>query len=186
MLECRCAWEGCENAGEYRAPKDRTLSEYIHFCLDHVRLYNAKWDFHAGMGVDQLEAEIRNAATWERPTWKMGTQGAGLRAERMHVKDPFGFTADMEFGEKVRRDKPQDRERVHGDHMVHASVERNSALKVLQLKAPVTLDELKRRYKALVKQHHPDANGGSHEAEDQMKVINQAYQTLRASLVPAA
>ena len=161
------------------------MAEYVHFCLDHIRIYNAKWDFHAGMGADQLEAEIRSAATWERPTWKLGTLGGGLRAERMHMNDPFGFTADMPFGAQQRRQKAKDHEQVHGEHTARGMVERNSAMKVLQLSTPLTLDQLKRRYKALVKQYHPDANGGSHEAEDQMKVINQAYQTLRASLVPA-
>ena len=190
MLECRCAWEGCENAGEYRAPKDRRLAEYFHFCLDHVRVYNAKWDFHAGMGADQLEAEIRSAATWERPTWKLGTLGGGPRAERMHVNDPFGFTADMPFGAKKRRSKTRDEEYVRDDQATRSLLERSlaerhSAMKVLQLTAPLTLEQLKRSYKALVKKHHPDANGGSHEAEDRMKTINQAYQTLRASLVPA-
>ena len=36
----------------------------------------------------------------------------------------------------------------------------------------------------VVKKHHPDANGGSAEAETRMKIINEAYQTLRASLAP--
>jgi DnaJ-domain-containing protein 1 len=177
-----CAWEGCANAGEYRAPKDRRLNDYFRFCLDHVRAYNAKWDFHAGLSATEVEAEIRRATTWERPTWKLGSLGGGMRAERMRVHDPFGFTDDMELGARRKRAREQgsDHERGSG----HAA-ERNSALRVLDLTAPVTLDELKRRYKALVKKHHPDANGGSHEAEDQMKVINQAYQTLRAALAPA-
>ncbi len=49
----------------------------------------------------------------------------------------------------------------------------------------MSLEALKERYKALVKIHHPDANGGSAEAEDRMKVINEAYQTLRAGLAAA-
>ena len=190
MFECRCAWEGCENAGEYRAPKDRRLAEYVHFCLDHVRVYNAKWDFHAGMGADQLEAEIRSAATWERPTWKLGALGGGPRAERMHVNDPFGFAADGAFGEKKRKQKTREDEYTRDDQAARGLfdkklAERHSAMKVLDLSMPLTLDQLKRRYKILVKKYHPDANGGSHEAENRMKVINQAYQTLRASLAPA-
>jgi DnaJ-domain-containing protein 1 len=183
----RCAWQGCANAGEYRAPKDRRLTDYFHFCLDHVRAYNAKWDFHAGLSAADVEAEIRRASTWERPTWKLGALGGGVRTERMHVHDPFGFTADMEFGTRRKRTSEQtaDHERVNNHAGVRGLAERNSALRVLDLTAPVTLEQLKRRYKTLVKKHHPDANGGSHEAEDQMKVINQAYQTLRAALAPA-
>ena len=40
---------------------------------------------------------------------------------------------------------------------------------------------VKARYKALVKRHHPDANGGSRESEEALKVINQAYAVLKAS-----
>jgi len=41
---------------------------------------------------------------------------------------------------------------------------------------------LKVRYKKLVKQHHPDKNGGSAEAETRMKIINGAYQLLSVAL----
>jgi curved DNA-binding protein CbpA len=40
---------------------------------------------------------------------------------------------------------------------------------------------LKARYKVLVKMHHPDAHGGDKAAEERLKIINQAYATLKAS-----
>ena len=40
---------------------------------------------------------------------------------------------------------------------------------------------LKARYIALVKEHHPDAHGGDKVAEEKLKIINQAYATLKAS-----
>jgi curved DNA-binding protein CbpA len=40
---------------------------------------------------------------------------------------------------------------------------------------------LKARYKVLVKLHHPDAHGGDKEAEEKLKIINQAYTTLKVS-----
>jgi curved DNA-binding protein CbpA len=52
------------------------------------------------------------------------------------------------------------------------------ALAVLDLSPPVDLTSLKRRYKALVKKHHPDANGGSRASEELLKQINQAYNCL--------
>lgn len=179
-----CAWDGCAGTGEYRAPKDRRLAEYQMLCLEHVRAYNAQWDFHAGASVADLEAEIRSAATWERPTWKLGTLGAGYRSGRANtrVNDPFGFSAGTDF-----EDRKQSRE---SDAQARATpggaTARNRALKVLDLSGPVTLETLKERYKALVKKYHPDANGGSADAENRMKVINEAYQTLRAGLVSAA
>ena len=50
------------------------------------------------------------------------------------------------------------------------------------LAPPVTELELKNRYKQLVKKHHPDANGGDKEAEERLKIINEAYTTLRKFL----
>ena len=55
------------------------------------------------------------------------------------------------------------------------------AMGVLELSWPLTQADVKSRYKDLVKRHHPDANGGSREAEEKFKEINAAYSTLRAS-----
>jgi DnaJ-domain-containing protein 1 len=179
----QCAWKGCANTGTYRAPKDRSLANYLLLCLEHVRAYNAQWDFNAGLSPSEMEAEIRSSTTWERPTWKLGTLGPKLRAGKVHVQDPFGFAAGTAFDpkNKTRRQEKADEAATPG-----ATAARNNALKALDLTAPVTLDVLKRRYKVLVKKHHPDANGGSAEAETRMKIINAAYHTLRAALVPSA
>ena len=67
-----CDRPGCSCAGDYRAPKSRELSDYYWFCLDHVREYNKAWDYFAGLSSDAIEAHIRNASVWERPTWPLG------------------------------------------------------------------------------------------------------------------
>ena len=74
-----CAWKGCNKAGEYPAPKDRSLMERYMFCLDHVRAYNAQWDFHRGLSGAQLEAELQGPATWDaRPgNWVRSEAGWG-------------------------------------------------------------------------------------------------------------
>jgi len=51
------------------------------------------------------------------------------------------------------------------------------------LTGPVTLHEVKARYKELVKRHHPDTNGGDKEAEERLKLINQAYTTLKNTML---
>ena len=50
-----------------------------------------------------------------------------------------------------------------------------------EIEPPLTPVRLKARYKALVKLHHPDAHGGDKAAEEKLKIINQAYATLKAS-----
>jgi curved DNA-binding protein CbpA len=56
-------------------------------------------------------------------------------------------------------------------------------LALFELSPPVSLTDVKARYKALVKQHHPDANGGDKAAEERLKLINEAYVILRTWLV---
>jgi DnaJ-domain-containing protein 1 len=60
-----------------------------------------------------------------------------------------------------------------------------AALAVLELSPPVTWAEVRARYKALVKRLHPDANGGDTSAEEQLKLVNQAYGTLKAAAAEA-
>ena len=55
------------------------------------------------------------------------------------------------------------------------------AKKPQRLPVVFTRDEVKARYKTLVKRHHPDANGGNRDAEERLKVINRAYSVLRAN-----
>ena len=67
---------GCHEAGEYRAPKSRTtLNDYHWFCLEHVRAYNAGWDFYKGMSPAEVEAQLRADTSWQRPTWPIGSLG---------------------------------------------------------------------------------------------------------------
>ncbi len=175
-----CAWGGCAEAGEYRAPKDRDLAEYHLFCLEHVRAYNAGWDFHANLTIDEMEAEIRSAATWDRPTWKVGVSSPRFYRGQTTIRDPFGFGAGTEFDAAAQQKAYEARPR--GGR----TTAENAALKTLDLTAPLTLEALRGRYKTLVKRHHPDANGGSPEAERRMKIINEAYRTLRLAITDAA
>jgi DnaJ-domain-containing protein 1 len=56
-----------------------------------------------------------------------------------------------------------------------------AALRVLGLTPPIQYAAIRARYIELVKQHHPDANGGDKEAEERLKAINQALVVLKAA-----
>lgn len=165
-----CDCPGCGGSGEYRAPKSRDkLNDYYWFCLDHVREYNLNWDYFAGMNESAIEAHIRQDSCWQRETWPLG----GLRAAKQREADLKDKVEREFFSGEGPEAPPADPLR----NYIPASVV--AALTVLELKPPIDFVRIKAQYKTLVKRHHPDANGGSKEAEDRIKAINEAFTTLR-------
>src|SRR2546430_17527314 len=65
-----CEAPGCRLHGDYRAPfaRDR-LDQYRWFCLAHVREYNRKWDYFAGLDAEAIEKHIRADTILGRPGW---------------------------------------------------------------------------------------------------------------------
>jgi hypothetical protein len=168
-----CDMPGCGAPGEYRAPKSRTaLHEYWWFCLEHVRAYNAAWDFYKGMTPGEIEAQLRADTAWQRPTWPLGRLGARLDTDLL--SDPLHIL-------NAARRATREAER----RAAEAPADMREPLAALGLAWPLTIDELKARYKQLAKQHHPDANNGDRAAEERLKTINLAYATLRGRLTAA-
>jgi DnaJ-domain-containing protein 1 len=169
-----CDHPGCAAGGEFRAPRSRLeLDTYFWFCLDHVRAYNAAWNYYAGMSEVEIESEIRRDTVWQRPSWKLGQRHGPAYEARM--RDPFDLYNGKErkSGGGQRRAGPDATDRVASAC--------DQALAVFDIDPPFTQSSLKARYKVLVKMHHPDAHGGDKEAEEKLKIINQAYTTLKAS-----
>ena len=161
-----CEWPGCTACGDYRAPRSRTqLREYQFLCLDHVREFNRAWDYFKGMPPEQIEAHRRDDVTWSRPTWPPGLNTADLR-----LKDPFELLHAHGFTKHSPKDPPS--ARPPSTAQAHAQT--------LGLAPGFTADEMKRRYKTLVKQHHPDLHGGDRHQEERLKGINAAYTWLLA------
>lgn len=176
----RCEAPGCRRRGAYRAPKGRMREgEYHNFCLEHVRDYNRSYNWFSGMSDADVAAWQASRATGHRPTWAMGSKGAG-RGEGRHAGG-FGFGAEF-FSDPF--DLFPDEQ--HGD--AAATVERRRlgnaerrSLDTLNLDETASGPEIKARYKELVKRHHPDANGGDRSKEDALRRIIEAYNTLKAS-----
>jgi hypothetical protein len=179
-----CDWEGCDQPGDYRAPKgNRAAGEYHNFCLEHVRHYNQVFNFFAGMKPDEMEAHVRREQETDgRPSWGFGAKatstgprmprgGTRPTAAQRPIHDPFGV-----FARYARHQKraPQE-ERVKPLHELD-----RRAFETLGFSAYAKSDEIKKAYKALVKIHHPDANGGDKSSEDRLRAIIAAYSHLKA------
>ena len=50
---------------------------------------------------------------------------------------------------------------------------------LLGLDVEATLDEIKKAYRRLAHQYHPDKNPGNPQAEEHFKRVSEAYQTLQ-------
>ena len=165
-----CAVKGCEGEGAFRVPKSRDqLSTYIWLCLTHAREHNEKWDYFAGMSESEIERFRDEAVIGHRPTWPLGKRAAGIPGGQgsYHVEDGFAV-----FGDVDEQHQP------HKPVRVLTRLQRQ-AFDVLNLETSASLNEIKARYKELVKRHHPDANGGDRGSEDRFRDVLQAYRVLK-------
>jgi curved DNA-binding protein CbpA len=181
----RCQWKGCTAPARHRAPRGRGRDgQYYVFCLDHVRQYNASYNYFDGMNDSQVEDFQKEALTGHRPTWKMGVNASeknggtakerpaannGARAHGWRTLDPHGFFA---WRAKAARKTPVE------DRRQLKPLEKKS-LETLNLTGRATRVEIKARFKELVKIHHPDANGGDARSGDKLREIIQAYNFLK-------
>ena len=176
-----CEWPDCKNKGTHRAPKGRDdVREYWHFCLDHVRAYNQSYNFFSGMNADAVARYQKDAMTGHRPTWRMGANTSarkvtGSAADFDGAADPFSMFGELN-GRGGSRPRPEADRKRETRKVFNAE---RKALQVMGLEADSTLTVVKAKYKALVKQHHPDANGGDRSTEDRLIEIIKAYNYLK-------
>ena len=159
-----CEMPGCAAQGEHKAPKNRGLNDYYHFCLDHVREYNAAWDFFQGMSGKEVEEHMINSIYGDRPTRRFDMPGM---AEKLRRKawQTYHYTEEEPKRAHVSKE--------------NRNTPEFEAMAIMGLEPPVTLEVIKTRYKELAKKHHPDLNGGNPQSEELLKHINMAYTILK-------
>jgi hypothetical protein len=177
-----CDKIGCAGAGLHRAPKGRGRErQYWRFCLQHVREYNASYNYFAGMTDDAVAAYQKDAVVGHRPTFPMGVNGSGRQnADEPEAPkrdwgyfDPLGILRGEGFAQ-ARRAKAEPTTRRYS-----GVVQR--ALDTLGLDETADAAAIKAQYKALVKRFHPDAHGGDRSFEDRLRDIIKAHDTLKSA-----
>ena len=156
------------------------LNEYLWFCLDHVREYNLKWNFFDSHSDDDLERQFAADRVWGRPTRPFG-QAAHRGASQPHAEgrawQRFGFDDPMELlGEKATLNPGNAARR---QRRLPATERR--ALEILDAQDTQTKAEIRRQYKALVKDLHPDMNGGRRDDEARLSEVVWAWEQIKAS-----
>jgi curved DNA-binding protein CbpA len=175
-----CQWKGCDKPGNHKAPKGRGRDgEYFHFCMDHVRQYNQDYNYFDGMSDTEVSNFRKDALTGHRPTWKTGANAwahgtrDGARTEEA-AERVAASSARMTRKARSSRTEPSTFRRQL------KPLERKS-LKVMDLADDASREDIKTRFKELVKIHHPDANGGDSRSEEKLREILQAYNYLKQS-----
>ncbi len=173
-----CQWEGCEKPGTHKAPMGRNREgQYLWMCLDHVRDYNKNFNYFSGLDDAAIAKFQKDAITGSRPTWQMGTNRT-TKHPPINERD-----ANAEGAQRLYNRMQQ---RTRGGSPSAGPV-RARKLKVLEKKSfddlnlphTATSDDIKARYKILVKQNHPDANGGDRSSEERLREIILAYKILQ-------
>ena len=169
----RCAYRGCAEPGEYRAPLTASSFDgpgaWQYLCLDHVRAHNARYNYFAGMSMEEIEAAQSPIAGWDRATRAFAGGGADPGPAWRDFLDPLDTIATR-YRPEARGERPQ-----------RFSAAEQGALKVLGLGDEADRLALRKRYSELVRRYHPDRNGGDRSHEAKLGKVLEAYALLKGS-----
>ena len=173
--ERQCSAPGCTEAGEFRAPAEEGPrsgyngpGEWRFLCLDHVREFNARYNFFNGMTAEEITAQQRPYAGWERETRAFSPGAAGM-PRWADFLDPLDAI-------QARYGTGRNAARKDGKPLSDAD---RRALRVMGLDPEVDRRALRQRYSELVRRYHPDRNGGDRTYEQKLQEVIEAYTLLK-------
>ena len=176
-----CEFHGCDKPGTHQAPKSKeNTRERRWLCMPHVRFVNENWNYFEGMSDAEIAQFQRDAQTGHRPTWKLKDRQSTSWQVRAEQGTFAGKTNDtykvFEDGKAAtaRSESTGGRKKIVGTLQMEALV-------ALNLTAEASLNDVKQRYKEMVKRYHPDVNGGDRSAEERLAQVIRAYNTLKKS-----
>ncbi len=170
-----CDMPDCDKPGNHRAPKSRYSpinKDHYRFCQTHAAEYNKQWNYFEGMSDMEIEIYWQDVDKGNRPTWQREPNAKFTTAG---LYDSFTSKFGDVFGgrratvEEMAAQIPAPSRKVA------------LALQAMQLRWPVTKDSVKKQFKVLVKQYHPDVNKEA-TAEDRFKRITESYAIIMDAL----
>lgn len=160
----KCQWAGCDKAGTHRAPVGREAEGlFLLFCPAHVAEYTKGYNFSSALSDPITARYQREAASGLRAT-------VGARV-RHATEAPLPSTARSGSAKSINAGKSAP------ERVAAKPTPQGRKLKVLEAKAFATLglsadatpEDIRRRYKEKLRMHHPDANHGNRNSEDELK-----------------
>ena len=143
-----CDWDNCKNQGQYKAPVKKDNSKNFRLlCLDHIKIFNKKWNYFADMNDQEIEFFVKSDLTWHKATKSFGSSENFFNIlwnnaleDKLNIFKSSNFT---EFKKNRLNDTDKD------------------ALDIMELKYDAKWEEIQKKFKTLVKKYHPDKNLGS-------------------------
>lgn len=167
---------GCRETGEFRAPNPYAEAvpeappQWQWLCLDHVREFNARYNYFSGMSREEIELAQMPLSGWARETRAFAHGGADTAPRWGDFSDPLDAIS-ARFRTRMAE--------VQADRRFTA--EERRALGALDLGPDADRKALRSAYSSLVRRYHPDRNGGDRGFEKKLQTVVEAYQLLRRS-----
>ena len=162
-----CDHEGCNREGKFRAPKssDWVSTEYYWFCRKHVVEYNNQWNFNNHELSRRNTLGKRSADYVDRNLF-----GKQSKAESEILAAAHGLSAAQ------RAQSELDNKSRH-----RLTINEQRALDILMVTATSSKAEIRKSYNNLIKDLHPDLNGGTRCDEERLQEVRWAWDKIKNS-----
>ena len=164
-----CDWENCNKEGSYRAPVERDNSKNFKLlCLEHIKIFNKKWNYFSNMNDQEIEYFIKSDLTWHKPTKSFSSS-----------ENFFNILWNNALEDKLNIFKSSNFKNFKKTKLSNTD---RDALDIMGLNYEAKWEEIQKKFKYLVKKYHPDKNLGSKKFEDKLKKITLAYSQLKMKM----
>ena len=167
MTNRKCNVEDCNQEAKYKAPSSpEDLKDYIWFCLQHIKEYNKQWNFFSNMTADEIEEFIENDIIGHRKTKKMGVHDNNYFEKVSKIAETI-FSSYREI--KVNELNPSLLSSKYLTGLAVIGIEDKNA----------TLEEIKSKFKKIVKELHPDTVGKNKNNIEKLTKVLESYKILK-------
>ena len=136
--------------------------------MDHIKIFNKKWNYFSDMSDQEVEYFVKSDLTWHKATKSFGSSDNFFNILWSNaLEDKLNIFKSESFNEYKR---------------TQLSATDRDAFDAMELKYDAKWEEIQKQFKTLVKKYHPDKNQGSRKFEEKLKKITLAYSQLKITI----